>query len=461
MLLTTLALASSLAFQSGLDADPAAETPVPAHLVDAYFDSRFEPGPDDTADLLEALAGAGITDPADVEAAIRAPRALYPAPTGLVGETTRHPVACAHVDYATEFFLYVDPDYTPGDRPLALVVVGHGGNSSMSEEYATRTAQSYLAAYAPGLCETMDVAVVAPVSERGWGPIGYSLVFSTIDRVSRMLPIDPDRIYITGQSMGGHLAYRAALLFPDAWGAVSPHSGGYDFAEKGSIGMLLNVPGISVFGAREPYGINGDNRKNETWGDAHGLDWEFVEKDGGHTIYRDELPRIGRFFMEHPRDLYRDAVYLRRGGSLMFERTWQIDGWPEHTVRTEPTPLRWDHAHWIEVGPRDPDREEPMEVVAQNLGGNRIAVTSTGVRALRIGLHPRMVDLGAPVTVAVNGEVLHEGVVTPDPAAMLEAARAHGDRGRVFQAWLDLEIESDAAVSLGDRWPPANGERAR
>jgi len=459
MLITALALTPALLPQSLTGTDTPTK-PVVAHLVDAYFDTRFTPQPEDTSRLLTALADAGITDSADVEAAIRAPRARYPVPLGLVGETTSHPVACAHVDYESDFFLYVDPDHAPGKGPLALVVVGHGGNSSMSEEYATKTARSYLDAYAPGLCESMGgVAVVAPVSERGWGPIGYSLVFSTIDEVSRMLPIDPDRIYITGQSMGGHLAYRAALLFPGAWGAVSPHSGGYDFAEKGSIGMLLNVPGISIFGAREPYGINGDNKRNAAWGEAHGLDWEFVEKDGGHTIYRDEVPRVGRFFAAHPRDLYREAVYLRRGGSLMFERTWQIDGWPEHVVKTAPTPLRWNHAHWIEVGPPDAEREAPMEVVAQNLGGNRITVTSDGVRSLRIGLHPRMVDMDAPVTVTVNGEIAFEGPVTPDPAAMLEAARAHGDRGRVFWAWLELDVESDAGVSLRDSWPPRTGDR--
>ncbi len=297
----------------------------PATLLNAYLDSRFEAEAGASEALLTGLAGFGVESPAGLEALLLSPRAAYPDSAELISAYTTHSVDCYHVDYSSKFVLYVPKDFDP-QAPAPLVVVGHGGNSSMSAERAMKVAQQYIRIYAPGLTQGTNAIIAAPASERGWGPIGYSLVFSTISKIKRMVPIDSNRIYLTGQSMGGHLTYRMALMFGDRFGAVSPHSGGYDFVEKGSIGNLLNVPGRAVFGSTEPYGINGDNKANGTWAKAHGLDWSFVEKDGGHTIYEDELPGLAEFFLERPRDPYPKRVYLKQGGSMLFTKTWGIKG---------------------------------------------------------------------------------------------------------------------------------------
>ena len=220
--------------------------------LDAYLDARWSPDEDATAQMANAIREAGYTHLGAWSTLLGARRVSYPDASEWVGGVTWHPVECAHVDYASEYALYVPENYYPNER-YSLVVVGHGGNSSMSAEQAHSTAEQYLKAYAPEVTSRMRAIVVAPASERGWGPIGYSLVFSTISAVQRQLPIDPDRIYVTGQSMGGHLAYRMGLLFGDRFAAISPHRGGYDSVEKESIGPFLNVPGFAVFrGVVEP-----------------------------------------------------------------------------------------------------------------------------------------------------------------------------------------------------------------
>lgn len=417
-----------------------------AATVDAFVDLRYK-ARESGADMgLIVLKSLGISDAAALEDALRSRRADYPGLAECAGKTTTHPVDCYHVDYSSEFVMYVPKDYSP-EKFYALVVVGHGGNSSMSAERAMKTAKQYLSLYAPKICKTMDAIVVAPASERGWGPIGYSLIFSTISAVKRMTAIDPDRVYVTGQSMGGHLAYRAALLFPDAFGAVSPHSGGYDFAEKGSIGNLINVPGRAVFGSQEPYGINGDNKKNEVWGDAHGLEWSFIEKNGGHTIYQDELGPMATFFDEHPRDSYPARTYLKHGGKMLFEKTWAIKGWPEHFVRSEERPLRWNRKHWLEVTPRT-DTKEPQEIYAVNEGDNRFTVTASQVRSLRFYLHPDMIDFEKPVTVTVNGEEAFKGLAAVDMTVMLDDACLFDDRGRTYWGKIDFDVTTDKVVTV-------------
>ncbi len=415
-----------------------------ATRIDAYIDARCEGTSAATTKLLSDLAAAGITTMPQLESALRARRAKYPDTKVLIGKFSIHKVRCYHVDYESEFMLFVPPGYR-ADKRSPLVVVGHGGNSSMSPERAASVAKLYLSMYAPPVGKQMNALVVAPVSTRGWGHIGNSLILSTISKLKRIMSIDPDRIYVTGQSMGGHMAYRAALTLSDRWGAVSPHSGGYDFVKKKSIGNLLNVPGYAVWGMREPYGIDQDNRTNAAWGKKHGLEWKYVEKDGGHTIYQDELPKMAKFFMDHPRDLYRKTVYLRQGGAMKFLKTWQVKGWPEHNVYSDRRPLRWNIQHWIEVEPR-PDLKEPLTVLAKNRGKNEFAITTRNVRRLFVYLAPKMVDFAKPVTIIVNGETLYQGVVEPDPQRMFELVREFDDRGRIFWARIPLDVKTDADV---------------
>ncbi len=415
-------------------------------LVDAYIDQRFEAGADATSVLLQQLAGMGVNTLPDLETALRARRASYPDTQGLMEKYSVHDVECYHVDYSSKFLLYV-PQHLAGDLPLSVVVVGHGGNSSMSPERAESVAAMYLREYAPSVSRECKALVVAPVSGRGWGHIGNSLILSTISKLQRMFPVDPDRIYITGQSMGGHLSFRAALSLPDRFGAVSPHSGGYDFVEKGSIGNLLSVPGYAIWGSTEPYGINTDNRTNAGWGRQHGLDWKFVEKNGGHTIYQDELPAMARFFNDHPRDLYRDSVYMQQGGEMKFVKTWEIEGWPRHIVYSGERPLRWNLRQWIEVAPRI-DSTEPQTLLARNSGNNHFEITSQNVRNLKLLLHPQMIDFSQPVVVTANGKKIFESVVTPDPAFMFELVREFDDRGRIFWAAAELAIDTDHSVDI-------------
>lgn len=416
-----------------------------ASQVDRYIDQRFEGTRAATDDLLVQLRKAGISKLEDLEGLLRNPRSEYPDPAPWLGQTTIHDVECLHVDYTSKYFMYVPEDIDLA-RPVALVVVGHGGNSSMSPPRAEATAKAYLQAYMK-VANEMKSVLVAPVSCRGWGQIGNSLIFSTVSQVQRNLPIDPDKIFLTGQSMGGHLSYRSALSLPDRFGAVSPHSGGYDFVAKESIGNLINIPGYAIWGVREPYGINKDNRTNQAWAQAHDLDWKFVEKNGGHEIYQDELGNVAKFFAEHPRNLYRKQVYIRSGGAYKFIKTWGIKGWPEHTVYSETKPLRWNMRHWIEVEPR-PDLGEPLTVLANNRGGNQFDITSKNVRKLSVFLNPAMVDFEKPVAIRVNGTSLFDARVEPDPRLMFELAREFDDRGRVFWARIDLDVASDQDVEI-------------
>jgi predicted peptidase len=64
------------------------------------------------------------------------------------------------------------------------------------------------------------------------------LVFELLDMVIKELPIDRDRIYITGLSMGGFGAWDAICRRPDFFAAAVPICGGGDPAQAAKIASL-------------------------------------------------------------------------------------------------------------------------------------------------------------------------------------------------------------------------------
>jgi poly(3-hydroxybutyrate) depolymerase len=77
-------------------------------------------------------------------------------------------------------------------------------------------------------------------------------VYDVLAELQRRFPIDPDRIYLTGISMGGAAALRLALLRPDIWAAVaalcpSPLPGFDDLASN-----AVNLPIRIYHGDQDP-----------------------------------------------------------------------------------------------------------------------------------------------------------------------------------------------------------------
>jgi hypothetical protein len=408
--------------------------------VDAWLDQREEADP---AELIKLIGDDLVT----LEQLLRAGRVTYPEPAVERATLARRPVTCEHVDYETEMLLYVPRTYDPA-QPTSLVLIGHGGNGAMTAGRAVWAARGGIEPWIDE-AERRGWILAAPLTSRGWGAIGNSILLTVISDLQRELNIDPDRIYVTGMSMGGHLSWRSGIWLGDRWGAVAPMSGGYDYVESEAVCLLVNVPGYAIWGTREPYGIAGFNRKIRDWMTAHNFDWVNVQKKGGHQIYLDEIQKAADFFAARPRDLYPAVVYARGVRSLCWDDPGNSTKWEREHTWDPGRPIPRSTFHWVRLLPRDEAEEDPsidQRVWAVNEGGNRLVLTTSGVQRLRLLLHPRMVDLARPVTVVVNGEVVHEGVVEPDARTMLELVQEFDDRARIYHAALELTIDSEAEV---------------
>lgn len=118
--------------------------------------------------------------------------------------------------------LYVPSGYRPG-QPLPLVVALHGSGgdeNSFFDDAAHYPPRDGLKAAA----EQHTVLAVCP-SARGntnYRGLGATAVWRVIADVTRRYAVDPDRIYLTGHSMGGTGATDLALHHPGRFAAVVP-----------------------------------------------------------------------------------------------------------------------------------------------------------------------------------------------------------------------------------------------
>ncbi|HTE85856.1 MAG TPA: prolyl oligopeptidase family serine peptidase [Dehalococcoidia bacterium] len=90
--------------------------------------------------------------------------------------------------------------------------------------------------------------VVAPQCplEQDWSPQSLGLL---LDEVERNYSIDPDRVYVTGLSMGGRGTWALAIASPHRFAAIAPVCGRGD---PDAVGSIAHVPVWAFHGALDP-----------------------------------------------------------------------------------------------------------------------------------------------------------------------------------------------------------------
>lgn len=85
-------------------------------------------------------------------------------------------------------------------------------------------------------------------SNEGAGPM-MEMALQCVDDVIKEFPVDENRLYLTGLSMGGYGSWDLAARQPNRWAAVVPICGGGD---EGNADKLKNVPIWAVHGDADP-----------------------------------------------------------------------------------------------------------------------------------------------------------------------------------------------------------------
>jgi poly(3-hydroxybutyrate) depolymerase len=93
--------------------------------------------------------------------------------------------------------------------------------------------------------------IVAPTNRRpygfDWEDWGRLDALEAMEDFTRRYPSDPERVYLTGHSMGGHGTWILGILFPDRFAAIGPSAGWISFRTYASrqkeAGGAASAPG--------------------------------------------------------------------------------------------------------------------------------------------------------------------------------------------------------------------------
>ncbi len=100
--------------------------------------------------------------------------------------------------------------------------------------------------YEPGKPLNMTPEQVVELVNNAWKP---DELIQLVDHIIAELNVDPDRVYVTGLSMGGYGTWRVAAAYPDRFAAAVPICGGGD--PKSLAKPLSKVPIWAFHGAKD------------------------------------------------------------------------------------------------------------------------------------------------------------------------------------------------------------------
>jgi pimeloyl-ACP methyl ester carboxylesterase len=256
-------------------------------------------------------------------------------------------------------------------------VFGKGNRPGETDAEATR--------YFPALRD-VDFIVASPYARgtMGYQGIAERDVYGVLADVKRRFPIDDDRVYLTGLSMGGGGTLALGLSRPDIWAAIAPVCP----SAPGSVSDLapnaLNVPVHLFHGDMDPTVPVDVSRKwqktllhldtNVEYVEFPGVrhnSWEYAYKDGA----------IFDWFAKYKRNRY------------------------PARVRFVSRAYKYDSAYWVHLDGLTPGTLASMD--ARFTGKNRIEVTTANLNAFTLNLegHPSFVRT-EPVRVTIDGAAL-------------------------------------------------------
>jgi poly(3-hydroxybutyrate) depolymerase len=314
------------------------------------------------------------------------------------------------------YALYVPPRWREkGDTRFGLVVALHGLNGlpvkTLQSLFGIPMKEGESKVHRARHPDPVEPAPMFALAPEGFGNSGYRAygerdVLEVIDRVRERYRIDPDRIYVTGASMGGTGAASVPLHHPGAFAAAAPLCGYHSLANYASLAKVELHPWerfLASFRSNTDWAGNGrhlplyvvhgtkDNPRHsaslveryELWR----YDVTYETPEAGHNVW-DETYRDRRIFTHFQR--YRRKAHPRR---LRL-----------HTAR-----LRYNRANWLTVVDAD-DYAAWSKVDGLWDKNGRVELTTENVAALAVDRDAVLArGLDRPPVITIDGRAVEVG----------------------------------------------------
>jgi len=210
---------------------------------------------------------------------------------GAAGAVTLRKASCEGVSYS---YLLEAP---PGNRPKPAVLLLHGAGGH---------AHDLLIPWR-SFAETHDLVLIAPelTNKRAFEAIAPAVFRCVVEDARKVASVDPKRIFILGNSMGGYLAYDAAMFESQYFAAVAVHAAAIDPDFEGILSKAARKIPIAIFiGNEDPLVPIGGVRWTRDRLREAGFPVEYEEIAGHDHHYEQVADRLNReawkFFEAHP-----------------------------------------------------------------------------------------------------------------------------------------------------------------
>ena len=339
----------------------------------------------------------------------------------------------------------VPEDYDPTKAwPLIITLHGSGANApgqmAVTRQMLGRRAEQFI------LAAPQDL-----------GPLNFTDEDAVVGQPRRLLVelrhryhIDPDRVYFTGYSLGGHNTWMAGVMHADCFAGLMPLATPMQVIGQGMIdddllANLNNVPILFCWGARDNLGPDGK---------AH--------PQGGNAAMNKQIAGIMRRLkikgfdgVERPETGHLGVAPPANKLSKWLDR--KRPRWPKRVHQTFRLPEQ-SRAYWVEAEglqgeplsltlkiPGAKPGEDPREAQRKFLLG-RLGCIEASVEGQTITLQTRrstyvalllsddLIDLDQPVTIVRNKKTVYTGPVPRDLSVMLRESAESWDFARLPSA---------------------------
>jgi dienelactone hydrolase len=234
--------------------------------------------------------------------------------------------------------------------------------------------------------------------------MGDSDVLRAIGEAKRLFSVDEDRVYLTGDSMGGWGTWNVATRHPDLFAAIAPVFGGSDYhVDLGEEQLAALAPVDRFSREKQSSWAMADSLLNVPILVHHGDADRAVKVDYSRWGVR-LLQRWGYDVQYHEYPGYIHEALGDHNANLSIEWFLKHRRNPDpRKVRLRSAELRNASAYWVRVEQAESPRAF-MAVDAEVVGHNLVRLDTENV--LEVSLSPRaaLVDPKQPLKVVWNGE---------------------------------------------------------
>jgi poly(3-hydroxybutyrate) depolymerase len=320
------------------------------------------------------------------------------------------------VDHSPQFARVFLPYRYDRDRKYPLVVYLHGYNAP-NPSYATGTPPDRYNVFA----QRLDVIYLMPHGRgnAGYRGIGEADVMRAVAEARKRFSVDVDRIYLTGESMGGGGVWYVGSRHTDVFAALAPIFGGWDYhAEDSGEEVAAWSPQRRALSETYSSFAQAENLRDTPVFVLHGDIDEAVSVQNsryavrmlqrwGYDVRYHELPGRGHA------SLYMDDEIVR------WFRLHTLQRAPRH-VQLRAADLAGANAHWVHAE----QQEDPLAFMtadARITQANIIRLATENILQIRLNPPRELLDPAKPVKVLWNDALAFEGPLPADGQITLRA----------------------------------------